>query len=153
MAYMAEDTDFAFGLSEKVGIATASSATGTWTKAPGNPLIDHGADTAWDDDLVADPELYYVNGLYWILYSGGGSSGGTGTRKWHLGLAYASTPTGTWTKHTSNPVISAAASGFDEMAAWRGALHIEGGRIYGVYGGLNSDLSAARGGGFTLNAT
>jgi hypothetical protein len=84
------------------------------------------------------------------LYSGGGSEGGTSTRKWHLGLA-SSDDLVTWTKHPSNPILSAGSSGWDEMAAWRGSLYNDAGTFYGVYGGLNSTLATAKGGSFTLN--
>lgn len=154
MAYMAETVDESPGHSEKIGVATATSAAGPWTRAPNNPLVDHGADTAWDDDLIADPDLQFVNGYWWMLYSGGGSSlGGGTTRKWHLGLAYATDPLGPWTKHTSNPVLSAGSSGFDEGAAWRGGLWIEDGEVSGVYGGATIDLSATQGGNFRLEPT
>jgi len=152
MALMAEDEDFAFQLSEKIYIYTAALPSGPWTIGnSGNPIIDHGANGEWDDDMCADPFLFAEGGRYWIMYSGGGSEGGTGTRKWHLGLAYADDPGGPWTKHTSNPILSASSSGWDEMAAWRGSLYEDGNIWHGVYGGLNSALSVAKGGNFVLD--
>lgn len=151
MAYMGESMTGSFGASEKVGIATASSPGGTWTKASGNPLITFGSGGEWDDTLIADPHLFFEHGFYWIMYSGGGSTIGDGTRPWSLGLAYALDPTGTWTKHADNPILSNGAGGtWEEKAAWRGSLYREDGLYSGVYGGLNNALSAAKGGNFRL---
>lgn len=154
MAFMAETDAAAFGASEKVGIATATDPTGPWTKAAGNPVIGFGASTEWDDSLVADPYLFFANGHYWIWYSGGGNDDGTGTRPWSCGLAYATDPTGEWTKHDDNPILEHGGGGaFDEKAAWRGSIFLEDGLLTGVYGGLNSGLGTARGGSFRLSVT
>ena len=149
---MGEATDIIYGIHEKVGIRTGPDLD-SLSPAAGNPLIDHGASGAWDDEATADPHLHYVNGYWWMLYMGGGGVGGTGTRKWHSGLALRSNPEGPWVKHPSNPVLQASSSGWDEMGAWRGGLYFDGDNIYGVYGGLNDDLSEARGGSYTLTGT
>ena len=152
MAYMGQPDGSPWGSLEKAGIATASSAFGPWTKAAGNPVIDHGANTTWDDDLIADPFIFFDNGYYWIWYSGGGSVGGeSGTRKWHSGIASASTPGGPWTKHPDNPILLAGGAGAsDQETAWRGSVWVEDNEYSGVYGGLNSGLVNARGHNFTL---
>lgn len=153
MAYMGEDTDFTFGLSEQVGIATATSPTGPWTKAPGNPLITYGSGGEWDDELIADPFLWWEGGYWWIWYSGGGNGDGSGTRPWSSGLAYATDPTGPWTKHADNPILSNG-TGWEEKAAWRGSVFRDGdGTYHVVYGGLNNDLSVAKGGNAILTVT
>lgn len=155
MAYMGESTSGVQGSSEKVGIATASSPTGTWTKAAGNPLISFGSAGTFDANGAADPSIYYDGSTYyWIWYSGlKASSGG---KPWQCGLAYATSPTGSWTRYPGNPVLSVGSSGaFDNLAAWRGALYVESGLIYVPYGGIPSSNNSAdaKGGNATIAIT
>lgn len=152
MAYMGEDTDFAFGRSERVGIATASSPTGPWTKAAANPLIDWGAGGEWDDSLTADPFIWYEDNRWWIWYSGGGNDDGSGSRPWSLGLAYSTSPTTSWTKHASNPIVSHGGAGtWEEKASWRGSVYrASDGTYHVIYGGLNNGLGTAKGGNAVL---
>lgn len=151
MAFMAETLSATYGLSEKLGIATASAPEGPWTKAAGNPVLGFSAGS-WDSVLLADPDIFYDNGRYWMLYSGGSNGDGTGTRPWSLGLAYADTPGGPWSKHVSNPISRNGGDGaFDQKATWRGSIYKEGNTYYGVYGGLNSTLATANGGNFRLS--
>lgn len=153
MAYMGDKATF--GLNEQVGIATASSAAGPWTKAAGNPLVAYGTAGEWDDELIADPFLWWENGYWWMWYSGGGNGDGSGTRPWSMGLAYASDPEGAWTKHPDNPVLTNGGAGtWEEKAAWRGSVFRDtDGSYHVVYGGLNAALSAAKGGNATLTVT
>lgn len=150
LSYMGEDTDFAFGASEQIGMAYADAPEGPYTKAPANPLIPLGDAGTWDDNLVADPILKFTNGYYWIMYAG--NSGGA-TPSHSSGMAYALDPVnGPWTKHPDNPVLDHGGSGdFDERGAWRGGLLLEDGLWSGVYGGYNSDQTVVRGGNYRLN--
>jgi hypothetical protein len=153
MAYMGDKATF--GLNEQCGIATATSAAGPWTKVAGNPLIGYGAPGAWDDELTADPFIWFEQGYWWCWYSGGGNGDGSGTRPWSMGLAYASDPTGAWTKHPDNPIVSNGGAGtWEEKAAWRGSVFVDAAGVYRcVYGGLNSTLATAKGGQAVLNIT
>lgn len=147
MAYMGESMTGSQGQSEKIGIATATALAGPWTKVGGNPLIGFGAGGEFDDTGAADPSIYYDGTRYWVWYSG--LSGTLGAEPWQSGLAYASTPDGAYTKHTSNPILVNGAGGsFDEKAAWRGSLFVEGGVVYVVYGGepASAVSSDAKGG-------
>ena len=148
MAYMGEDSDIAYQESEKIGIATAPAATGPWTRAAGNPKIDFGTSGEWDDALIADPHLFFYNGYYWIMYVGGPVAALTGPGQ--QGLAYATDPTGTWTRYSGNPVLSVGASGaWDDQFVFRGGLLFEDGIWSGVYTGY--DGANFKGGNFTLN--
>lgn len=148
MAYMGEDTDFGFGDSERVGIATASSATGTWTKSGSNPILDWGAGGQWDDDLIADPHIWFDNGYYWMMYAGGTSADGLLKQ----GLAYALDPLSAWTRHASNPILVPGAGGqWDDNFTWRGCLFLEDGLYSGLYGGYSGSIT--KGGNFRLNIT
>jgi hypothetical protein len=153
MAYMGEDEDVTFGTSEKVGIATASSPTGTWTKVAGNPLIGFGTSGEWDDALVADPFIFFENGYYWIMYAGAGDSGPATSAS--QGLAYALDPTGTWTRHASNPILDPGAStAWDDVWAFRGCIWIEDGLLSGIYAGYpGGALTTTKGGNFRLTVT
>lgn len=146
MAYMGDTPTE--GQHEKIGIATASSPSGPWTKAAGNPIIGFGS--GWDAGGAADPSLSWDGVRWWIWYSGLNTAG---AKPWKLGLAYAPTPTGTWTRFAGNPVISTGTSlAFDNQAAWRGALFIENGGIYVAYGGIPSSGNSAdaKGGNATI---
>lgn len=148
MAFMGEDDDVPYAESEKVFIATAPVATGPWTVAnSGNPVIDFGAAATWDDSLVADPSLIYADGYYWIMYAGAPDS--TSSTKLEQGLAYATSPTGTWTKYQGNPIISPGDAGtWDDVYVWRGGLYVEDGAWGGVYAAF--DGTNIKGGNFRL---
>jgi len=91
----------------RVGVATAPTPLGPWTKYEGNPILDYGPEGSWDTgsvdcvcvmktgayDLSPEDETYYM----W--YSAGGPTGR------HIGLATASSPLGPWTKYEGNPVV------------------------------------------------
>jgi hypothetical protein len=158
MAYMGEDTDDPLGESEKIGIATASSPFGPWTKDADNPVVGFGTSGQFDDTGAADPALFHDGARYWMLYSG--LSGTAGEFPWQLGLAYATTPNGTWTKYSGNPILSVGTAGaFDDEAAWRGSVYLEDGVFYGTYAGFPTpgptaagDFTDAKGGSFGLTS-
>lgn len=154
MAYMGESMTGNSGESEKIGIATAAGPSGPWTKAAGNPVIGFGAGGTFDDTGAADPSLFYEGDRFWIWYSG--LAGTLGAKPWTSGLAYATTATGTWTRHSSNIILNVgAASSFDETAAWRGAIFRQGTTYYVVYGGIPASGNSvdAKGGNATLTVT
>lgn len=151
MAYMGEDSDIAYQESEKVGIATAPDPAGPWTRAAGNPVIDFGASGQWDDELVADPDIFYLNGYYWIMYAGGPDT--TTTTALSQGLAYATDPEGPYTRYANNPILVPGTSGtWDDTYVWRGGVYIEDGTLSGVYAGYDGAASI-KGGNFTFNVT
>lgn len=152
MAFMAESMTGSQGQTEKVGIATASDPFGPWTKDAANPVVGFGAAGAFDEGGAADPSLLYENGLWWMLYSGLKSLGG---KPWQLGFAYASTPSGPWTRHGQNPILTVGATGaFDQTAVWRGALYRQGSKYYLNYGGIPASTASydAKGGTAILTA-
>lgn len=149
LAYMGEDSDFAFGESEKIGIATAPTPTGPWTRAAGNPIIDFGASGEWDDEVVADPFLFFYEGYYWIWYCAGPD---TPITRIDEGLAYATDPGGPWTRYSGNPILEVGASGeWDDERVFRGGLLFEDGEWSGTYAAY--DGANWKGGNFRLNIT
>lgn len=154
MAYMGDRSPE--GSAERVGIASATTLTGTWSKSSANPIISVGAAGQWDDYGTADPFIFYVNGRWWIWYTG--LPGPTSTSQpWAAGFAYASDPVaGPWTKFTGNPVITGSGSGFDQQGAFRGSIYIDGSTYHLLYTGIPSgtvDLATMKGGNATLTIT
>ncbi len=83
-----------------VGISHAQT---NWTKYPGNPVLDLGANGTWDDFLVINPMVILDGVDYKMWYAG---NDGT---NWRIGYATSSDGI-TWTKHASNPVLDLGAS-------------------------------------------
>lgn len=144
MAYMGERSPL--GSSEQVGVASASSIGGPWTRSPSNPVLVPSV-SGWDEDITADPEIFVHNGFWWIWYTGQ-------PPQYQAGLAYANAPEGPWTKHADNPIIGGSGSGFDQNGAFRGAIFIEGGVYHITYTGIPSgalNLSTMKGGNAVLD--
>jgi hypothetical protein len=95
----------------KLGVATASSANGPFTRAPGNPLISPtGSGTAWRSNHIFHPSVVKVRGLYYCFFNASRLS----DNKEQIGYAYASSLLGPWTVDDAHsPVLTAAASGWD----------------------------------------
>lgn len=150
MLYMGEKT--AYQTTERIGLATASSLTGTWTKDAGNPVLLPGTSGAWDDFMVADAELFKVGSDWWMWYSGFGGPTASDF-PWSAGLAYASAPDGPWTRHADNPIISGSGSGFDLNGAFRGAIYVDDDGYHVTYTGVPSgspNLATMKGGNAVL---
>jgi hypothetical protein len=78
-----------------------TSANGTsFTLAAANILSTGGT---WDNYAISTGQFDFDGTTWRILYQGTTSTG-----TWQVGLATASSPTGTWTKSVSNPVITTA---------------------------------------------
>ena len=92
----------------RVGVATAPTPLGPWTKHEGNPILDYGPPGSWDEDSVdcvcvmkeGAYDLYPDEDTYYMWYSAQASDG-----RRHIGLATATSPLGPWTKHPDNPVV------------------------------------------------
>jgi hypothetical protein len=93
-----------------IGVATATSPAGPWTKYGTSPILSTGASGAWDDRIVyrafvmVDP---FVAGQYRLYYNGKKQS----TGKENIGYATATSPLGPWTKFASNPVLTVSTGG------------------------------------------
>ena len=63
----------------------------------GNPVLDHGADDAWDED-VETPRVIYQDGLFHMLYEG--------FKGVDQAIGYATSEDGLkWTRYEGNPVF------------------------------------------------
>jgi len=91
----------------RVGVATAPTPLGPWTRYAGNPILDYGLPGSWDAGSVdcacvmktGASDLRAEDATYYMWYSAGGPTGR------HIGLATASSPLGPWEKHEGNPVV------------------------------------------------
>jgi len=80
----------------------------TYTKYVGNPILSSGAASAWDDDRIGQPRVFFYEGRWIMLYTG---FDGLNAR---IGAAF-SLNGRDWTKSAANPLIGlGAASAFDE---------------------------------------
>lgn len=128
------------GLAEQVGMFSADSLTGPFVKLPGNPIIGFGpAGSAWEGG-AADPSIYSDGFLYWIWFTG--LQGAAPERKpWQICLASAPSYPGPYVVHSSSPMLMVgppandAATLWDNVAAWRGALYLDGSVLRSMYGG------------------
>jgi len=88
-------------VSYQIGVATAASPYGPFTKYAGNPILTVGAAGEWDDFYVSSPFVFREGDTYYMFYSGYSSATGI----IQIGLATATSPTGPWTKHPNNPIL------------------------------------------------
>ena len=86
-----------FWLRQVHGVAVADAPAGPWQKLPGNPVLSPNADaTQFDSMRVDDAALVVRNGKVWFYYKGRIKGKGPGETK--LGVAFADSPTGPFTK-------------------------------------------------------
>jgi len=84
----------------RLGVATAPSPLGPWSKYEGNPILDLGSEESWEARHVACASVIKEEeDRYYMWYSG--CDGGV----WSVGLATASDPLGPWKKYEGNPVL------------------------------------------------
>jgi len=81
-----------------IGVAVANSPVGPWRKFNGNPVLSPSADPAkFDSSRVDDATLLVRDGKIWLYYKGRMKGKGPGETK--MGVAFAESPTGPFTKH------------------------------------------------------
>ena len=108
-----------------VGLATASSPLGPWTKHPANPII---------------PDFGYVggvfrnDGIYWMYNEY--PIGSTGRDYGPLALATATAPEGPWTRDPANPVLEPdGTGGWDDGGFSEAKVTYRNGLFHVFYGG------------------
>jgi hypothetical protein len=102
---------FSFTGVHQIGLATASSPEGPWTKHPGNPIVTPGP-SAWDNQSVRVPMVWKESpDEYHMVYTGVG--GGV----YQIGYAYSSDGI-TWTKSAGNPVFNDPTWCHDQTENW-----------------------------------
>lgn len=95
-----------------IGVATATAATGPYTKYASNPILVPGGAGTWDSRRVGEPSVFYKDSVWYMGYMGE-----TLDVAWQeseqIGYASATSPFGPWTKATGNPLIP-----FGETGTW-----------------------------------
>ncbi|MBU0763281.1 MAG: hypothetical protein KJ607_00435 [Bacteroidetes bacterium] len=98
--YMMWYTGMGWNWLASIGLATSPDGI-TWTRYPGNPVIEPGPPGSYDDMWAAVPAVIKTGDLYEMWYCGFPSQGGFDS----LRIGYATSPDGiSWTKHPDNPV-------------------------------------------------
>jgi len=92
--------DWDAGVDYQIGVATATSPLGPWTKYSGNPIFKVG-DKQFENYLVACPMVVKDGRKYYMFYS---SSDNTYTFA-NTSLAIADNPLGPWKRYSKNPVL------------------------------------------------
>lgn len=96
---------------KRIGLATADSLEGPWTR-PDEPLLQAGPSGAWDDHCTTNPAfIQHPSGQYWLFYKSWNTAEYEhstdplvrGNRKY--GLAISNELMGPYKKYTGNPVI------------------------------------------------
>lgn len=111
-------------IQRQIGVATADSLTGPWTKYASNPILSYGSSGAWDAQFVADAKVVKLGtGSYVMFYYGVPASGGG-----RIGRATASSVFGPWTKDAGNPVFGYGAGGAwdDDAVQSPGLVYVDG---------------------------
>jgi predicted GH43/DUF377 family glycosyl hydrolase len=86
--------------SHKIGYATSNDGI-NWKKYSGNPVLDKGGASSWENYNVGSPHVQYNGALYKMWYTGGHTS-------WIYHTGYSTSYDGiNWTKYMNNPVLKA----------------------------------------------
>jgi hypothetical protein len=113
---------------KRIGLATSDSLNGPW-KRPDKPLLEAGAEGAWDDHCTTNPAfIKHPNGQYWLYYKSWNTKDYEtqtgpirGNRKY--GLAIAESLEGPYVKYEGNPVVDFSGKGqnrqFEDAFVWR----------------------------------
>ena len=113
------------GSTTRIGYATSNDGT-TWTKHPGNPVLDVGPMGSWDDASLLDPMVLFDGSNYHMWY--GGFDGSTRM------IGHALSDDGiSWTKTGSNPVLTLGASGSWEDVEHRQPFVILDGPLFRLW--------------------
>ena len=96
----------------RMGVATAPTPLGPWTKYEKNPILDYGPLDTWDGLGNAcacvlkesGPDIEGGTEKYFMWYNGWGTTK-EGERRGGIGLATASHPLGPWKRYEGNPVV------------------------------------------------
>jgi len=110
----------------RIGHATSTHPDSTWTKDPGNPVLDIGTSTCWDYDRVDAPDVVFDGTRFHMFYSGGPIF------TWRIGYAW-STDGSQWTKN-NNPNTTDPLFIISDPILFRGS--------YGTWDGINVSHSS-----------
>lgn len=87
----------------RIGMATASSPEGPWTKHSGNPILNPGELGAWDGLGISLGSVSRVGDEYWMWYVGWNEQLDEYAQ---IGISIAKIPEGPWASFEGNPVFA-----------------------------------------------
>ena len=119
---------------DSIGYATSNYGI-TWTHYASNPVLTSGASGSWDDYGVYGPCVIKEGGTYKMWYTGYSAS----SKVAQIGYA-TSTDGSSWTKHSSNPVLTIGSSGKWDEAGVGAPSVIKDGSTYKMWFG-GSDVA------------
>jgi predicted GH43/DUF377 family glycosyl hydrolase len=115
----------------RIGLAVSADAR-SWRKHPA-PVLDPGAEGAWDESGIGDPYVIRCGEFYYLYYLGQNRRGVQ-----RLGLARSQDGIH-WQKSAGNPILDTGVPGaFDELGLGEPAVFLAGGRFYMLYTGRGS---------------
>jgi hypothetical protein len=124
-----------------IGFASGKSLT-SMTESASNPVLTAGATGAWDSSYVSGVRIFKDDatttvggttyGPYYLYYFGSSATGFEAAPS-SIGVAYASSPSGPWTKYASNPVLTPGGSGWDSGQLYRPSVMRVGATYYLYY--------------------
>jgi predicted GH43/DUF377 family glycosyl hydrolase len=114
MWYHAQD-----GTNQRIGYATSPDGL-SWTKYPGNPIMDLGPSGSWEDTNVFKPTILYDGSIYQMWYGGGDSSVSR--------TGYATSSDGiNWQRYPGNPILDVGSPGsFDDVHTTPCSIYYDG---------------------------
>lgn len=128
-----------------IGYATSSNGL-TWNKHANNPVLTPGIEGSWDEFRVSDPTVIKNGAMYEIWYQGQNLDKDSA-------IGHATSPDGTtWTKDTSNPVLSRGPSGSWDGESVQAPSVVKRSTTYEMwYMGYDADGQAAIGRAYSLD--
>jgi predicted GH43/DUF377 family glycosyl hydrolase len=121
-----------------IGVATATSPTGPFTKYSGNPVLE--STLHWEGvmssgyGIVGTPVITRAsNGIFYLFYHG--FSDGAD----NIGVAYSNNPLGPWKKEPNNPILGLGPSGsWDDTKVAPSSVYFDGAtKVMVFYEGFN----------------
>ncbi len=111
-------------------LGTDISASGQWTKYPGNPILS--PTPGWSPAWTIAPDVLYDNGVYKMWYQGCTSS--------NCSIGYTTSSDGTtWAPYAGNPVLASNRSSWDASIALPRVIH--DGAVYRMWYAGNGRLA------------
>jgi len=120
----------------------AESTDGRSWRERGEALA-RGDTGSWDEQSVFTPNILVAEGRYWLFYTAVAKPFVNTTSKTAIGIAWAESPRGPWTRTEGNPVVSASSdvSLFDSMRVDDACLIVRDGRYWLYFKGRQMNRS------------
>jgi predicted GH43/DUF377 family glycosyl hydrolase len=120
------------GTNYRVGYVTLPDMD-KWEKYTGNPVVDLGPPTSWDEDYVAHPSVYYDGVTYHMWYSGKSTINNR--------IGYANSTDGiTWTKYPDPVVDLGPSSSWDDYHTYSPTVLYDGALFHMWYSGFDGSV-------------